>query len=168
MARLYNFWFRWARHGPDTSCHAEWLWPSSTRCVRVCGPQRCARHLQSHPEGICTHQADQGAGDTHWTAAVAATESCSYVIIQRRRCRHCHRRQSWLTHWQVVTWGCGDSRTPRHPHTVPTEGVGFVLTGLTTSFPRCALMLGPQSDGERSQFWTTLTTTIGEWLRVQI
>ena len=75
---------------------------------------------------------------------VPAAESCSYVIIQRRRCRHCHRRQSWLTHWQVVipswlslwqvvipswlshwrvvTWGYGDSRTPRHPHTVPTEG----------------------------------------------
>ncbi len=28
--------------------------------------------------------------------------------------------------------------------------------------PRSALMLYPQSDGERSQFWTTLTTMIGE------
>ena len=28
--------------------------------------------------------------------------------------------------------------------------------------PRSALMLYPESDGERSQFWTTLTTMIGE------
>ena len=39
---------------------------------------------------------------------------------------------------------------------------------VANKLPRFALMLYPESDGERSQFWTTLTTMIGEWLRVQI
>ena len=33
---------------------------------------------------------------------------------------------------------------------------------VANKLPRFALMLYPESDGERSQFWTTLTTMIGE------
>ena len=42
------------------------------------------------------------------------------------------------------------------------KGFGFRSPWVDDKLPRSALMLYPRSDAERSQFWTTLTTMIGE------
>ena len=42
------------------------------------------------------------------------------------------------------------------------KGFGFRSPWVDDKLPRSALMVYPRSDVERSQFWTTLTTMIGE------
>ena len=54
--------------------------------------------------------------------------------------------------------------TAGHPdtHTLFLQKGKYRPDWVDNKFPRSALMLYPESDGERSQFWTTLTTMIGE------
>ena len=54
--------------------------------------------------------------------------------------------------------------TAGHPdtHTLFLQKGWYRPDWVGDKFPRSALMLYPQSDGERSQFWTILTTMIGE------
>ena len=54
--------------------------------------------------------------------------------------------------------------TAGHPdtHTLFLQKGEYRPEWVDKIFPRSALMLYPESDGERSQFWTTLTTMIGE------
>ena len=54
--------------------------------------------------------------------------------------------------------------TAGHPdtHTLFLQKGWYHPDWLDNKLPRSALMLYPESDGERSQFWTTLTTMIGE------
>ena len=54
--------------------------------------------------------------------------------------------------------------TAGHPdtHTLFLQKGGCCPDWVGSILPRSALMLYPESDGERSQFWTTLTTMIGE------
>ena len=59
---------------------------------------------------------------------------------------------------------CEAVETAGHPdtHTLFLQKGKYRPDWVDNKFPRSALMLYPQSDGERSQFWTTLTTMIGE------
>ena len=54
--------------------------------------------------------------------------------------------------------------TAGHPdtHTLFLQRGWYRPDWVDNKIPRSTLMLYPQSDGERSQFWTTLTTMIGE------
>ena len=54
--------------------------------------------------------------------------------------------------------------TAGHPdtHTLFLQKGWYCPEWVDKKLPRSALILYPQSDGERSQFWTTLTTMIGE------
>ena len=54
--------------------------------------------------------------------------------------------------------------TVGHPdtHTLFLQNGEYSPYWVGQKLPRSALMLYPKSDGERSQFWTTLTTMIGE------
>ena len=54
--------------------------------------------------------------------------------------------------------------TAGHPdtHTLILQKGEYRPDWVDNKIPRSALMLYPQSDGEQSQFWTTLTTMIGE------
>ena len=54
--------------------------------------------------------------------------------------------------------------TAGHPdtHTLFLQKGEYRPDWVDDKLPRSALMLYPESDGERSQFWTTLTTMIGE------
>ena len=54
--------------------------------------------------------------------------------------------------------------TAGHPdtHTLFLQKGKYRPDWVDNKLPRSALMLYPESDGERSQFWTTLTTMIGE------
>ena len=54
--------------------------------------------------------------------------------------------------------------TVGHPdtHTLFLQKGRYCPDWVGNKLPRSAVMLYPQSDGERSQFWTTLTTMIGE------
>ena len=54
--------------------------------------------------------------------------------------------------------------TAGHPdtHTLILQKGEYRPDWVDNKLPRSALMLYPQSDGEQSQFWTTLTTMIGE------
>ena len=54
--------------------------------------------------------------------------------------------------------------TAVHPdtHTLFLQKGEYRPDWVDNKLPRSALMLYPESDGERSQFWTTLTTMIGE------
>ena len=60
--------------------------------------------------------------------------------------------------------------TAGHPdtHTLCLQKGKYLPDWVGNIFRRSTLMLYPESDGERSQFWTTLTTMIGERFRVQI
>ena len=49
-----------------------------------------------------------------------------------------------------------------HTHTLFLQKGRYCPDWVGKKLPRSAVMLYPQSDGERSQFWTTLTTMIGE------
>ena len=74
----------------------------------------------------------------------------------------------------IVIVDSHDSRTDRflleavetagHPdtHTLFLQKRRYCPEWVHKKLPRSALILYPQSDGERSQFWTTLTTMIGE------
>ena len=74
----------------------------------------------------------------------------------------------------IVIVDSHDSRTDRllreavetagHPdtHTLFLQKGKYRPDWVDNKFPRSALMLYPESDGERSQFWTTLTTMIGK------
>ena len=64
-----------------------------------------------------------------------------------------------LTHWlrkAVETAGHPDT------HTLFLQKGKYRPDWVGNNLPRSALMLYPESDGELSQFWTTLTTMIGE------
>ena len=65
---------------------------------------------------------------------------------------------------------CEAVETAEHPdtHTLFLQKGKYHPDWVGNKLPRSALMLYPQSGVERSQFWTTLTTMIGEWFRVQI
>ena len=54
--------------------------------------------------------------------------------------------------------------TAGHPdtHTLFLQKGEYCPDWVGSKLPRSALMLYPESDGEGSQFWTTLTTMIGE------
>ena len=54
--------------------------------------------------------------------------------------------------------------TAGHPdtHTLFLQKGEYRPDWVDNKLPRSALMLYPESDGERSQFWTTLTAMIGE------
>ena len=54
--------------------------------------------------------------------------------------------------------------TSGHPdtHTLFLQKGKYRPDWVDKKLPHSALMLYPESDGERSQFWTTLTTMIGE------
>ena len=54
--------------------------------------------------------------------------------------------------------------TAGHPdtHTLFLQKGKYRPDWVDNKFPRSALMLYPQSDGERSQFWNILTTLIGK------
>ena len=60
--------------------------------------------------------------------------------------------------------------TAGHPdtHTLFLQKGKYRPDWVDNKLPRSALMLYPQSDEERSQFWTTLTRMIGEWFSVEI
>ena len=74
----------------------------------------------------------------------------------------------------IVIVGCHDSLTDRllreavktagHPdaHTLFLQKGEYCPDWVDNKLPRSALMVYHESDGERSQFWTTLTTMIGE------
>ena len=59
---------------------------------------------------------------------------------------------------------CEAVETAGHPdtHTLFLQKGKYRPDWVDNKLPRSALMLYPKSDGERSQFWTTLTTMIGE------
>ena len=62
----------------------------------------------------------------------------------------------WLLREAVETAGHPDT------HTLFLQKGKYRPDWVNNKFPRSALMLYPTSDGERSQFWTTLTKMIGE------
>ena len=62
----------------------------------------------------------------------------------------------WLLRESVETAGHPDT------HTLFLQKGEYRPDWVDKKLPRSPLMLYPESDGERSQFWTTLTTMIGE------
>ena len=60
--------------------------------------------------------------------------------------------------------------TAGHPdtHTLFLQKGKYLPDWAGDKFPRSTLMLYPLPDVELSQFWTTLTTMIGEWFNVQV
>ena len=79
----------------------------------------------------------------------------SHDSLTDRLLRH-DSRTNRLLREAVETAGYPDTRT------LFLQNGEYRPDWVDNKLPRSALMLYPESDGERSQFWTTLTTMIGE------
>ena len=79
----------------------------------------------------------------------------SHNPLTHRLLRH-DSRTNRLLREAVETAGYPDTRT------LFLQNGEYRPDWVDNKLPRSALMLYPESDGERSQFWTTLTTMIGE------